>query len=192
MMLWASSYLVSVRSVTEQRAAAFASLFFIGITAGRFLSGLISVKLGDKMLIRAGTVIGAAGILLLLLPVSSEYPALIGLVVIGLGFAPVYPSVIHSTPEHFGADNSQAIIGVQMASAYIGSTFAPLLFGVLADAAGISLMPFWLIVFVGLMISMFEWTERSVARRKRAENGSAGGGEAQPSGTEKTGEESGR
>ena len=191
-MLWASSYLVSVRSVTEQRAAAFASLFFIGITAGRFLSGLISVKLGDKTLIRAGTVIGAAGILLLLLPVSSEYPALIGLVVIGLGFAPVYPSVIHSTPDHFGADNSQAIIGVQMASAYIGSTFAPLLFGVLADAAGISLMPFWLIAFVGLMISMFEWTERSVARRKRAENCSAGGGEAQPSGTEKTGEESGR
>ncbi len=170
-MLWASSYLVSVRSVSEERAAAFASLFFIGITAGRFLSGLVSGRLGDKALIRIGAGIGTAGIVCLLLPVRTEYLALVGLVVTGLGFAPIYPSVIHSTPDHFGRDKSQAVIGVQMASAYVGSTFAPLLFGLLSEALGIGVLPVWLLAFVGLMVAMLEWTERTIA----AGRASAGG-----------------
>lgn len=170
-MLWASSYLTKVYSLSEEQAAACASLFFIGITAGRFLSGLISAKAGDKNLIRAGAAVGTAGIVLLFLPLSSEYAALAGLVVIGLGFAPVYPSVIHSTPAHFGRDNSQAVIGVQMASAYVGSTFSPLLFGLLAGAVGIRALPFWLLAFVALMICMLERTERLTGGRAEKTDG---------------------
>lgn len=170
-MLWASSYLTKVYSLSEEQAAACASLFFIGITAGRFLSGLISAKAGDKNLIRAGAAVGTAGIVLLFLPLSSEYAALAGLVVIGLGFAPVYPSVIHSTPAHFGWDNSQAVIGVQMASAYVGSTFSPLLFGLLAGAVGIRALPFWLLAFVALMICMLERTERLTGGRAEKTDG---------------------
>ena len=160
--LWASSYLVGVRQVSEELAAAFGSLFYIGITAGRFLSGLVSDRLGDRRLIRIGAGVGAVGILCLLLPLPSDWPALCGLVVIGLGFAPIYPCIIHSTPHNFGAKNSQAIIGIQMASAYIGSTFMPPLFGLVANHVSIRLLPIFLIVFVLLMVFMLEQTNRTV------------------------------
>ena len=155
-MLWTASYLIAVRGVSEERAAAFASLFFIGITAGRFLAGFISNRLGDRTMIRLGTGILAGGVLLLLIPGLPEAPALAGCVVIGLGCAPVYPSVIHATPANFGPENSQAIIGVQMASAYIGSTFAPPLFGLLSAALGLRLLPAYVAAFGFLMISMLE------------------------------------
>ena len=163
--LWASSYLVSARQVSEEMAAAFGSLFYIGITAGRFLAGLVSDRLGDRRLIRIGACVGAAGILCLLLPIPADWPALGGLIIIGLGFAPIYPCIIHSTPHNFGAENSQAIIGIQMASAYIGSTFMPPLFGLLANHISIRLLPFFLAVFVLLMVWMLERTNRAVSHR---------------------------
>lgn len=161
--LWASSYLVSAKGISKELAAAFASLFYIGITAGRFLSGLVSDRLGDRRLIHIGTGIAAIGVLCLFLPIPSDWPALGGLVIIGLGFAPIYPCIIHSTPHNFGAENSQAIIGIQMAGAYFGSTFMPPLFGLLANHISIRLLPLFLAVMILLMIWMLEQTRRTVS-----------------------------
>ena len=155
-MLWTSSYLIATRGVSPERAAAFASLFFIGITAGRFLAGFISNRLGDRTMIRLGTGILFFGVLLLLVPGLPEVVVLAGCVVMGLGCAPIYPSIIHATPYNFGSENSQAIIGVQMASAYTGSTFAPPLFGFLSTRMGLGLLPVYVGLFGLLMICMVE------------------------------------
>ena len=155
-MLWTSSYLIATRGVSPERAAAFASLFFIGITAGRFLAGFVSNKLGDRSMIRLGTGVLFLGVLLLLVPGLPEGVALAACVIIGLGCAPVYPSIIHATPTNFGPENSQAIIGVQMASAYVGSTFAPPLFGLLSARVGLGLLPVYVAAFGVLMIAMVE------------------------------------
>lgn len=147
-MLWAASYLVSVYHIAEDRAAAFASFVYIGITVGRFLAGFVSERLGDKRLIQLGIGVAAVGIVMVALPISSTYyPALIGFIIIGLGFAPVYPSVVHSTPSNFGAVNSQAIIGIQMASAYVGTTFMAPLFGLIAGHVSIRLLPLYIAIF---------------------------------------------
>ncbi|MCI7767298.1 MAG: MFS transporter [Oscillospiraceae bacterium] len=157
-MLWTSTYLAETKGLSEKTAAAYASLFFIGITAGRFISGFISDRLGDRNMIRLGTGIAAAGVLLVLLPVKTAVIAEAGFVVIGLGCAPVYPSIIHATPSNFGAENSQAIIGIQMASAYVGSTFMPPVFGLIANHVSIRLMPVYIALFLSLMIFMTEKT----------------------------------
>ncbi len=161
-MLWASSYLVRTREITEEKAASFAALFFIGITVGRFLSGIVSEKLGDRRLIRIGTSIIAVGIICILLPVTTDFLVLSGFIIIGLGCAPIYPSIIHSTPNNFGKENSQSIIGIQMASAYIGSTFMPPLFGLIANHISIKLLPAYLILFTLLMIVMIEKTYKNI------------------------------
>lgn len=164
-MQWASTYFVSVRGISAEQAATFASLFYIGITVGRFISGFITDKLGDRKMIIIGTCILTCGIVSLLIPVNSYIVAVVGFIVIGLGCAPVYPCIIHSTPDNFGAENSGAIIGIQMASAYVGSTFIPPLFGLLGNRIGFEIMPFYLLIFVVLMITMTELTFR-VTRRK--------------------------
>lgn len=157
-MLWASSYLESARNLSKQQAAAFGSLFFIGITAGRFLSGFISDKLGDMRMIRLGIAVALAGIVCIAIPTGPT--AIIGFVVIGLGCAPVYPCVIHSTPSNFGAENSQGIIGIQMASAYVGSTFMPPIFGLLANLTTLKFLPLYLAVFMFLLLFMINKTEK--------------------------------
>jgi fucose permease len=162
--LWASSYLVQYRGVDAETAAKFASLFFLGITFGRFLCGFIAESVGDRLLIRFGIITIIIGIFLLALPDKANILALLGLVIIGFGCAPVYPSIIHSTPSNFGAENSQAIIGIQMASAYMGSTFMPPLFGVIADHINIGLYPFYLILFAILMLLMSERLTRTIAK----------------------------
>ncbi|MDE6713738.1 MAG: MFS transporter [Lachnospiraceae bacterium] len=161
-MLWASSYLTQARGISKEAAAAFAALFFIGITAGRFAAGFISEKIGDRKMIRLGTTIIILGIICMSLPVDTDIAALAGLVVIGLGCAPIYPCIIHSTPSHFGSNNSQAIIGIQMASAYIGSTFIPPLFGLIANHISIKLFPVFLLLFFMMMILMIEQCCRNV------------------------------
>lgn len=161
-MLWASSYLTQARGISKEAAAAFAALFFIGITAGRFAAGFISEKIGDRKMIRLGTTIIFFGIICISLPVKTDVAALAGLVVIGLGCAPVYPCIIHSTPSHFGSNNSQAIIGIQMASAYMGSTFIPPLFGLIANHISIKLFPVFLLLFFTMMILMIETTYKKV------------------------------
>lgn len=155
-MVWASSYLVQYRSISEETAATFGSLFFIGITAGRFACGFVSDKLGDRTLIRIGLCVIAVGIVLLGLPVQTDILALVGFVVIGIGCAPVYPAIIHSTPVNFGKENSQAIIGVQMASAYIGTLFAPPLFGLIAQYINIAWLPVYLAAFALFTFLMTE------------------------------------
>lgn len=158
LLLWSSSYLVGAKGVTAQKAAAFASLFCIGITAGRFLSGLVTEKLGDYNLICIGTGILLLGCIAMILPLKTDVAALGGLVVMGLGCAPVYPSIIHATPDNFGAQNSQAIIGIQMASAYVGSTFMPPVFGLIANHISVALMPFFVLFFIVLMYIMVKKT----------------------------------
>ena len=154
--LWASSYLVEARGVEAGTAARFASLFYLGITFGRFLNGFVADRMGDKRMIRVGVGGMLAGMALVMLPVKSTLPALAGLIVFGLGCAPVYPSIIHATPDNFGAQNSQAIIGIQMAAAYTGSTFMPPLFGVIAGAATIRLFPGYLAFFAVMLLVMTE------------------------------------
>ena len=153
--LWASSYLVLHKGVTAETAAGFASLFFIGITVGRAVSGFLTMKLSDSQMIRLGQGIIAVGLATLLLPLG-EYAALIGLILIGLGCAPIYPCIIHSTPGHFGPERSQAIIGVQMASAYVGNCLMPPLFGLIANHISVSLFPFYLLAILIFMILMHE------------------------------------
>ena len=161
-MLWASSYLEGVRGATKEEAAAFGSLFFIGITAGRFLSGFISDKLGDNRMIYLGTGTAIFGALCIALPFNIT--SIIGFIIIGIGCAPVYPCIIHSTPRNFGAENSQGIIGIQMASAYVGSTFMPPLFGLIANHISIRLMPIYLIFFFALLLIMVSVTEKKCGK----------------------------
>ena len=157
-MCWASTYFVEVKKISVEQAANLASLFYIGLTAGRFISGFITEKLGDRKMIIIGTCILTCGIVFLLLPVSSYVFAIAAFIVIGLGCAPIYPCIIHSTPNQFGAENSGAIIGIQMASAYIGTTVIPPLFGLIGHAIGFTVMPVYLLIFVALMITMTELT----------------------------------
>lgn len=153
--LWASSYLTLYRGVPAETAAGFVGIFFIGITLGRAICGFVTMKLNDTQLIRAGQVLIAAGIAAMLLP-GVHIAAAAGLSLIGLGCAPIYPCIIHSTPAHFGADNSQAVIGVQMASAYVGSCIMPFIFGLIANNIAVSLLPVYLLLILGLMIVMHE------------------------------------
>lgn len=159
-MQWASTYFVEVKGISVDRAAGFASLFYIGITVGRFISGIITDKLGDRKMILLGTGILVCGIFCLCLPVKSYMVAFVAFLVMGLGCAPIYPCIIHSTPYNFGAENSGAIIGIQMASAYVGSTFIPPLFGLIGNSLSFSIMPVYLLGFVILMITMVEMTFR--------------------------------
>ncbi len=164
-MQWASTYFVEVKHISEAQAAQFASLFYIGITAGRFLSGFVSAKIGDRRIIIIGASVLTLGIILLVIPVTAAELSLAGFVIIGLGCAPIYPSIIHSTPANFGAENSGAIIGIQMACAYVGSTFMPPLFGLIGSATDFAILPLYLIVFVVLMLFMTELTFRTARKR---------------------------
>ena len=161
--LWASSYLVLHRGLTEAEAAHYAGLFYIGITAGRAVAGFITMKLSDRNMIRLGQAIILLGIVLLLAG-PGEASALCGLMLVGLGCAPIYPSIIHSTPEHFGAERSQAMIGLEMASAYVGTTLLPPVFGLIANHISASLLPVYMLVFLCLMFIGHE----TVLKRCRA------------------------
>lgn len=163
--LWASSYLVLYKGVDPETGAFFASLFYIGITLGRAVNGFLTVKLSDTTLVRGGLGIIGIGIGAMLLPLG-EGVSLAGLVLIGLGCAPIYPCIIHSTPEHFGADKSQALIGVQMASAYVGTCLTPPLFGLLASRISTALLPVYLLAFMGLLTVMYEKMLRIVEKKK--------------------------
>ena len=160
--LWASSYLTLFKSIPAETAARFAGLFYIGITVGRALSGFLTMKLNDVQMIRLGQGIIAAGILTLFLP-GPAFLSLAGLILIGLGCAPVYPCIIHSTPAHFGADKSQAVIGVQMASAYIGTCIMPPIFGLIASHISVGLFPLYLLLILIIMFIMHELLTRKTA-----------------------------
>ena len=154
--LWASSYLVEHKGVSAETAAMLASMFYLGITFGRFICGFVADRAGDKRMVRLGCFGIILGIALIAIPVKSSYPAIVGLIIIGLGAAPIYPSLIHSTPDNFGKENSQAIIGIQMASAYVGILIAPAVFGGIAET-NIAFYPFFMLLFA---LALLGFTER--------------------------------
>ncbi len=165
-MNWASTYMVDTRGISEEKAAAFASMFYIGMAVGRLISGFITGKLGDKNLIRLGSGIIAIGIILLFIPTDAYLIAPIAFVIIGLGCAPIYPSIIHSTPYNFGKENSQALIGVEMSFAYAGFTFIPPSFGLIANHAGSKWLPLFACVIFAVFILMNELLNKQIKTEK--------------------------
>lgn len=148
--LWGSSYLVNQKGLSTQEAARWIALYYGGITIGRFLTGFVTLKIKSHIMIRIGQFISALGALVLLLPLP-VYFTMIGLILIGLGCAPIFPCMIHETPNRFGKGVSQSIMGLQMAFAYIGSTFMPPLFGIIAGKSGVSIFPFFLLFYILFM-----------------------------------------
>lgn len=152
--LWGATYISQVRGVDEATAASFGAMFYIGITAGRAISGFMAMKLLPKQMVRVGQALLALGCIFMMIPAGSTLSG-IGLVVCGLGCAPIYPNIIQDTPVNYGTENSQAAIGVQMAFAYVGSTFLPSIFGALAGVGGYGLLPYFAIGICVLMTVLF-------------------------------------
>ena len=155
MSLWASSYLVMARGMSVEAAAGHASLFFLGITVGRALSGFLTLRFNDAQMTRIGQALLLAGIAALLVPAGTGM-ALAGLALTGLGCAPIYPSIIHATPQRFGEERSQAVIGIEMATAYVGTCAMPPLFGLIADRLSVALLPAFLLVVLAVMVIAHE------------------------------------
>ena len=161
--LWTPSFFAGTKEgLSAETIASFGSLIFGGLMLGRLISGFISNRLGDWLLIRIGIAVELIGILLIFLPIPGYVVAAIGFVVIGTGMGPVYPAIQHMAPANFGKRHSAAVIGLQMASAYIGSTFMPMVFGNLQQHMGIGIMPVYLLIFALLNISMLEIAYRKV------------------------------
>lgn len=152
--LWGATYISQVRGVDEATAASFGAMFYIGITVGRAISGFMAMKLLPKQMVRVGQALLALGCIFMMIPAGSTLSG-IGLVVCGLGCAPIYPNIIQDTPVNYGTENSQAAIGVQMAFAYVGSTFLPSIFGALAGVGGYGLLPYFVIGICALMTVLF-------------------------------------
>jgi fucose permease len=166
--LWTSSYFAGAKEgLSDGMIASFGSLIFGGLMLGRLISGFISNKLGDRRLIRIGIAVELAGIVMVMLPISHYLPAAIGFVVIGTGMGPVYPAIQHMAPTNFGKKYSAAVIGLQMASAYVGSTFMPMVFGILQQNIGIEIMPVYLLIFAILNIGLLERTYVVLKKEKR-------------------------
>lgn len=163
--LWASSYLNLEKGVDSDTAALWGSLYVLGITVGRAICGFISIKLNDVQMTRLGEGFMVLGLILLFLPLPNAF-SLIGLITLGIGSAPVYPSIIHSTPARFGESRSQALIGVQMASAYTGTCLMPPLFGLIANHVSIKLFPLYIAVLAVIMIVMFEVLNKRAGIKK--------------------------
>ena len=159
--LWASSYLSIYKGVSAEIAASFAGMFFLGLTVGRAIAGFVTMKLNDTQMIRLGSGMMVVGVLLLILPGGATL-SLVGFALFGFGCAPVYPCILHSTPTYFGTDKSQALIGVQTACAYFGNCVIPPLFGVIANHISVSLLPVFLLIFLAVMIGMYEWLLKKV------------------------------
>lgn len=155
-MLWGSSYMVLGKGIDKTTAAMWASLFCIGITVGRLASGFLTMKFNDPTMIRLGQALVLTGIVSMLLPLPYNIGTIVGLMIIGLGCAPICPCVIHSTPAYFGEDKSQAIVGMQMACAYVGSMCMPPVFGLIAQHISVLWFPLYMLVFLVLMVIMHE------------------------------------
>lgn len=165
--MWAASYCTLARGIDAETAASWASLYYVGIMAGRFAGGFLTAKLNDRQMIRLGQGVMAAGIVLIVLPLGSM-PLLFGLVLLGLGSAPIYPSIIHETPVNFGRELSMAMTGVQMAFAYMGSLVMPPLFGLLAQYIAIALYPWYMAVLLVVMFFSAEALHARTAFRREA------------------------
>ncbi|MDR1231456.1 MAG: MFS transporter [Spirochaetaceae bacterium] len=160
--LWSSSYLVTVKNIPPETAAQWSALFYIGITFGRFISGFATILFSNRQMIRIGQIIIGGGILVLMLPLGRG-ALLPGLFMVGLGCAPVYPSLLHETPKNFGSAYSQSVMGIQMACAYIGTTLMPPIFGRLASYMSFSILPLFLGIILIIKIVMVETLYRKTA-----------------------------
>lgn len=149
--LWGSSFLVVSKGLSTEAAAKWISFYYLGITIGRFLAGFIAMRLDNQKMIRLGQILCIGGAVFLLIPSSTVFQ-LVGLILIGLGCAPIYPAMLHETPNRFGKELSQSIMGIQMATAYVGSTFMPPLFGLLANLTGFTVLPFFLLILIVIML----------------------------------------
>ena len=157
--LWTPSYFAGTKSgLSAETIASFGSLIFGGLMLGRLISGFISNKLGDRKLIRIGIFVELMGIIMVFLPIDNYMVAAAGFVVIGTGMGPVYPAIQHMAPANFGKKYSAAVIGLQMAAAYVGSTFMPMIFGLLQQKIGIAIMPTYLLIFAIINFVMLELT----------------------------------
>lgn len=163
--LWVPSYFAGTRTgISSELVASFGSLIFGGLMLGRLIAGFIANRLGDRRMIRSGTMMELIGILLTALPIKGYLVAAIGFLIIGIGMGPIYPSIQHMAPINFGKRYSAAVIGLQMAFAYTGSTFMPTVFGILQQKLGIWIMPLYLLVFAGLSFALLELSYRQEAR----------------------------
>ncbi|MBR5301480.1 MAG: MFS transporter [Clostridia bacterium] len=162
-MLWSATYLVMAQGMDAATAASMGGLFFIGMTVGRAISGFIAIKLTPKKMVRLGQVMMVLGCLLLLIP--GQGVALFGILFMGLGCAPLYPNIVQDTPRNYGAENSQAVIGVQMAFAYVGSLTMPTVFGWIAEVTGYGILPLFSLVLTAAMILLFNKQQRIVDDR---------------------------
>ena len=153
--LWGSSYMVAVRGISAETAAKWISLFYLGITAGRFFSGFLTLRFSDDAMVRLGEGTAIVGILLILLPLHNLFLCL-GLILTGLGCAPIYPSLLHATPQRFGKSLSQSLMGTQMAISYLGSTTMPPVSGFLSEKISMGLYPVLLLVFALCMTILTE------------------------------------
>ena len=166
--LWTPSYFAGTRAgLSDELIASFGSLVFGGLMLGRLISGFVSNKLGDRLLIRIGIIVEIVGIMLVAMPIGGYLAAAAGFVIIGTGMGPVYPAIQHMAPTNFGKRHSAAVIGLQMASAYVGSTFMPMVFGHLQQNIGIGIMPVYLLIFAALNIGMLELTYRTIQKQPR-------------------------
>jgi fucose permease len=159
--LWGASYLVIEKGISPEIAARWVTLYYLGITAGRFISGFITMKLNNKQMVRMGQIIIGCGIITLILPLGNT-ALFCGLFMIGLGCAPIYPSLLHETPVNFGAEYSQAIMGIQMGSAYVGTTIMPPIFGWLASYLSFSIFP----ICIGIILTVMIITVEAVNGKK--------------------------
>ncbi|MDR1468080.1 MAG: MFS transporter [Spirochaetaceae bacterium] len=164
--LWGSSYLVMAKNISPKIAAQWIALYYIGITSGRFISGFVTMKLNNRQMIRLGQIITGGGIIVLLLPFGNS-TLLPGLFMIGLGCAPIFPSLLHETPNNFGGEFSQAIMGIQMASAYIGTTLMPPIFGWFASHIGFNIFPIFIGIILIIKIIMVETLNRKIDNKNR-------------------------
>lgn len=163
--LWGASYLVGARSITAETAAGWISFYYGGITVGRLMTGFITMKVHNRVLIRSGQLVAIAGAILVLLPLPA-LASLIGFILIGLGLAPIYPGLLHETPARFGSQNSAKLMGYQMATAYTGSTILPPLFGFVAARTNIAFFPYAVLAFLVLMLISVELVNRILANRR--------------------------
>jgi fucose permease len=165
MGLWGSTFLINVKGVDVATAASWVSLFYGSITLGRFISGFVTMRMSSKDLIRSGEIAILIGTIFLLLPLPELF-SILGFVFIGLGCAPIFPSMLHETPARFGDENSQNIMGFQMAVAYIGASLLPPLFGLVASATTFTLLPVFLLVYIVLMLFNSEQINQFMRRKQ--------------------------
>ena len=165
LMLWAPTFMVEARGISKTQAVSYGALVCVGITAGRAVSGFMTMRFRPRQMVVIGQAVLLVGGVLLLVPVNTVMLA--GVVVCGLGCAPIYPNIIQDTPVNYGAENSQAAVGVQMAAAYLGSTFMPTIFGALASRVGYGVLPGFALAVTAVMAALFAVQKRQLARRDR-------------------------